>query len=361
MNNKDIKLVSSGSMFDNLNISLPPNNEIILDDMGRPSVMVKIPKATYEDLGLPGTGTFPAWIVNGKEVPYIYISKYQNVVVDGRAYSLPYQVPATYTNFDQAVECCQAKGAGWHLMSNVEWQAIALWCAKHECMPSGNNNYAYGDYYATSEKGAPMPVYDEDYGDNIPYTATGSGPKSWFHNNDLSGIADLNGNVYEWVGGIRCHNGEFQIIPENNTALHLDQSAESAEWKAILPGTTINNTTFVTPGTAGTLISISGGLGKNGTDTAANSSGVWFDRTADKCSANLTVIPKEAYAHGLLNNGITSERQDYTYFSKLADRLFFRGGYFNGYGDSGVFSLYGLYVRSFSVFDLGFRSAYVPL
>jgi len=30
MNNKDIKLVSSGSMFDNLNISLPPNNEIIL-------------------------------------------------------------------------------------------------------------------------------------------------------------------------------------------------------------------------------------------------------------------------------------------------------------------------------------------
>lgn len=360
-NNKDIKLVSSGSMFDNLNISLPPNNEIILDDMGRPSVMVKIPKATYEDLGLPGTGTFPAWIVNGVEVPYIYISKYQNIVVDGRAYSLPYKVPAAELTFDQAVEYCQAKGTGWHLMSNVEWQAIALWCAKNDCMPGGNNNNAYGDYYATSEKGAPMPTYMETYGDNVPYTATGSGPKSWFHNNDLSGIADLNGNVLEWVGGIRCNNGEFQIIPENNTALHLDQSAESAEWKAILPGTTINNTTFVTPGTAGTLISISGGLGVNGTDTAANSSGVWYNRTSDKCSANLTVIPKEAYAHGLLNNGITSDRQDYTYFSKSTDRLFCRGGSFVHEGNSGVFDLYGNRARSRSDYPLGFRSAYVPL
>lgn len=357
----DIKLTSASSMFENLNISLPPNNEILLDDKGRPSVMVKIPKASYSDLGLPGLGTHPAWIVNGKEVPYIYVSKYQNVVVDGRAYSLPYKAPGVYVNFDQAVEYCQSKGKGWHLMSNVEWQAIALWCAKNDCMPGGNNNYNYNDYYNTTEKGAPMPIYDDNYGSGIPYTATGSGPKSWFHNNDFSGIADLNGNVYEWVGGIRTDNGEFQIIPDNNTAMQVDQSATSSEWKAILPGTTINNATLVTPGTSGTLISISGGLGVKGTDTAKSSSGTWYSRTASTCSSSLTIIPKQAYAHGLLNNGIESTRQDYTYFSTSADRLFCRGGSYYDYDYAGVFYLSGGLGRSDSDCNLGFRSAYVPL
>ena len=340
------------------NIALPPNNEIVYDDKGNPSVMVKIPKLTYEDLGLTGSGTFPAWIVNGKEVPYIYISKYQNIVSDGRAYSLPYQQPRNYVNFDEAVEFCQAKGKGWHLMSNLEWQAIALWCAKNDCMPGGNNNYAYGDYYQTSEKGAPMPYLEywnpddpsEGY-DEYPLTATGSGPKSWFHNNDFSGIADLNGNVLEWVGGIRFHNGEVQVIPENNTALHLSQAADSAEWKAILPGTTVNNATLVAPGTAGSLIITSGGLGISGTDTAANASGRWFDRTAEGCSANLTAIPKEAFAHGLLNPGIETERQDYVYFSKSADRLCYRGGFYGDYDNSGVFYFSGGDGRSCS--DLG--------
>lgn len=357
----DIKLASANSMFENLNISLPPNNEILLDDKGRPSVMVKIPKATYADLGLSGSGTHPAWIVNGTEVPYIYVSKYQNVVVDGRAYSLPYKAPRKYVNFDQAVEYCQAKGAGWHLMSNVEWQAIALWCAKNECMPGGNNNGSYGDYYKTTEKGAPMPVYDDSWSSDVPYTATGSGPKSWFHNNDFSGIADLNGNVYEWVGGIRLNSGEFNIIPDNNTALHLDQSSTSTEWKAILPGSNINNATLVTPGTTGTLITISGGLGVKGTDTAASSSGVWYNRKASTCSSNLTVIPKQAYAHGLLNNNIESTRQDYAYFGSSGETLFCRGGCCNDSGYAGVFCLRGLNGRSSSFSDLGFRSAYVPL
>ena len=356
----DIRLMTQQEGNKLSNLVLPPNNEIVVDDLGKPSVMVKIPKMTYEDLGLTGSGTFPAWIVDGKEVPYIYISKYQNIVENGRAYSLPYQVPAVYTNFDQAVEYCQAKGKGWHLMSNLEWQAIALWCAKNDCMPGGNNNYAYGDYYKTSEKGAPMPVYDDNYGEDVPYTATGSGPKSWFHNNDFSGIADLNGNVYEWVGGIRFNNGEVQVIPENNTVLHLDQSATSDAWKAILPGTTANNATFVVPGTSGSLILTSGGLGINGTDTAAGGSGVWFERTAETCSANLKVIPKEAYAHGLLNNGITTERQDYYYFAKSADRLCCRGGSYAFDDRSGVFFFFGD-GRSYSDRGLGFRSAFVNL
>ena len=71
----DIKLMTQQESNKLSNLVLPPNNEIIVDDLGKPSVMVKIPKFTYEDLGLPGSGTHPAFIVNGKEVPYIYISK----------------------------------------------------------------------------------------------------------------------------------------------------------------------------------------------------------------------------------------------------------------------------------------------
>ena len=71
----DIKLLTHEEGFKmvsaNGNLALPPNNEIIYDDLGNPSVMVKIPKFTYEDLGLPGSGTHPAFIVDGKEIPYI--------------------------------------------------------------------------------------------------------------------------------------------------------------------------------------------------------------------------------------------------------------------------------------------------
>lgn len=360
MDNKDIKLVSAESMFSNLNLSLPPNNEIVLDDHGLPSVMVKIPKLTYEDLGLPSSGTFPAWIVNGKEVPYIYISKYQNVVVDGRAYSLPYQIPAVYTNFDQAVEYCQAKGAGWHLMSNVEWQAIALWCAKNNCMPGGNNNTSYGDCYATSEKGAPVGMYDDNNGNIFPHTATGSGPKSWFHNNDFSGIADLNGNVSEWVGGIRMQNGEVNIIKDNDTVLHKDQGANSTEWQAILPGTNVNNATLVAPGTTGTLISIDGGLGVNGTDSKEAFASCVFNRLASACSTALTNrIPKQAYAHGLIVPPITTERSDYAYIASIDELVFDRGGFCISGFESGIFNIHN-FERSASAISLGFRSAYVP-
>ena len=99
-----------------------PNNEILYDDKGLPSVMVKIPKMTYADLGLgASTATFPAFLVNGQEVDAIYISKYQNIVQNGRAYSLPGQDPKANINFDTALKACTDKGAGWHLMTAFEW------------------------------------------------------------------------------------------------------------------------------------------------------------------------------------------------------------------------------------------------
>ncbi len=342
---KNIYLTSREKSLEELSLSLPANNEIIVDDLGNPSVMVKIPKLTYADVGI-GTSTkaLPAFIVNGKEIPYIYVSKYQNIVENDRAYSLPYKVPKVYVNYDQAHEYCNNKGEGWHLMTNAEWAAVALWCKKHDCMPYGNNNWNYGDYYHTTDKGAPMPVYDGNYGDNIPYTATGSGPKDWYHNNDFSGIADLNGNVYEWVGGLRLNAGEIQIIPDNDAAMAVDQSADSALWKAIS-----QTGTMVAPGTANTL--------KFNTSTGIKTSGQFKSMTV----ASGITIPDYLKALALYpNDEADTYRDDYFYAGTSGEKVPYRGGYCNDVDSAGVF-YFGLdRGRAGGSFDLGFRSAYVP-
>lgn len=340
----DIKLMTQQESNKLSNLVLPPNNEIIVDDLGKPSVMVKIPKFTYEDLGLSGSGTHPAFIVDGKEVPYIYISKYQNIVENGRAYSLPYQRPHHTVNFDEAKAFCEAKGKGWHLFSNAEWAAVALWCKKNNCMPYGNNNYNYGDYYNTSEKGAPMGEYNEDWGEDIPYTATGSGPKSWFHNNDFSGIADLNGNVYEWVSGVRVNAGELQVIENNNSAMGVDESATSELWKAISQAGA-----YVAPGTEGAIK-----FGSSGIQT----SGMFKEATA----ADGVTIPTLVKALALFpNDAADTYRDDYYWAGTSGERLFYRGGYCNGYGYAGVFYYDGYSGRSDAYGYLGFRSAFVEL
>ena len=53
-----------------------PNNEILLDNAGKPSIMVRIPKMTYAQLGMgESTALFPAFIINGQEVDEIYMSQ----------------------------------------------------------------------------------------------------------------------------------------------------------------------------------------------------------------------------------------------------------------------------------------------
>ena len=76
--------------FDALKLSVEasmPNNTVLFDDKGMPSIMVKIPKFKISDVITGGSqSTHPAFIVNGVEKDHIYISKYQNIVIDDRAY-----------------------------------------------------------------------------------------------------------------------------------------------------------------------------------------------------------------------------------------------------------------------------------
>ena len=56
--------------FDLTNLAvtgLAPGNELIYDNAGMPSIMVKIPKMTYKQLGMgESAAVHPAFIVNGQ-------------------------------------------------------------------------------------------------------------------------------------------------------------------------------------------------------------------------------------------------------------------------------------------------------
>ena len=57
----------------------------------------------YSDIITGGTQeTLPWWIVDGVEKEVIWVSKYINVVVNDRAYSLPMKDPKAYIDFDTA-------------------------------------------------------------------------------------------------------------------------------------------------------------------------------------------------------------------------------------------------------------------
>ena len=110
------------SNFDDLAMAVASfggNNAVKFDDLGMPSIMVGIPKMKYSDIITGGTQeTLPWWIVDGVEKEVIWVSKYINVVVNDRAYSLPMKDPKAYIDFDTALAVCRRKGEGWHLNQN---------------------------------------------------------------------------------------------------------------------------------------------------------------------------------------------------------------------------------------------------
>ena len=345
--------------FDDLKLSIEAlsggKNTVLFDDLGMPSVMVPFPKLKMSDLIAGGSENIhPAFSVDGVEKSVIYVSKYQNIVLNERGYSLPMRDPRASLNFDQAVAYCRNKGKGWSLTPYSLWSAIALWCRKNGTMPRGNNNYG-ADHAYGHEKG--VPTYYES--GKIARCATGSGPNTWNHNWMPDGIADLNGNVWEWCAGMRLMNGEIQIIPYANCmAADASMGASSTLWKAIAA-----DGTLVEPGTAGTLKYnyVSGHIQLTSGDITPEDT--WRGDTYQNMTLDSALtVPEIAKALLIYPDEPGGDYGgDGHYMNNSGERLPRCGGYWSSTSDAGVFSVNLSAPRSDSDSYIGFRSAYCEL
>ena len=352
-------------------------NTVVFDDLGMPSVMVPVVKQKYSDLITGGTqDTFPCFIIDGVEKDVINVSKFENIVVNGRAYSLPLKDPKVYISFDEALQACRNKGNGWGLMPGCLWQMLALWSRKNGTIPHGNTNYGcYGE--APFEKGVPKA---KDTSGRVLRIGTGSGPETFYHNHKSSGIADLCGNIWEWTADSRLVNGEIQIIPYGNCMrLDCSMSATSTEWKAILPSGEL-----VAPGTAGTLKYDNTKAG-DGTQTNHSIGGPVFLSTTRE-HPMYTGGDTEAYYGYVANNpnmqGLTAKtgvnvpqilkayglfpvdedlNGDGLYIRNYGERLPVRGGHWGDGVAAGEFALSLCDSRSRGNTGVGFRAAFVNL
>lgn len=222
---------------------------VLYAEGGEPSFFFVLPKFAIEDIDPAlGAGTHPAFIINGQEVPRLFIGQYKGAVVNGRLLSLPNTAPAVNLTLQGASNYARAAGAGWHLMTNAEWAAIALWCYKNGWLPSGNTYYGRNNY-AAHETALRVNGGSPGVASGSGATMSASGPVSWRHNNQAFGIADLGGNLREWVSGVRLANGELQIFQNNDAAAYDGTFATAPGWKAVK----LSNGSLVAPGTAGTV------------------------------------------------------------------------------------------------------------
>jgi hypothetical protein len=352
-------------------------NTLLFDDLGMPSVMVRIPCFRWSDVVDGGEDAVcSAFIVGGQVKDCIYISKYLNIIENGRAYSLPDRDPAHTLTIDEARTACAEKGPGWHLMSNAEWMAIAHWCRKNETVPHGNN-YSGCEFSAVHEHGVLT------HG-TMPYvlpearTLTGSGPNTWSHDWSGAGICDLNGNVWDFVSGLRVKDGELQVIPENDSALNVDESDTSPYWKAI-----DTNGRYVAPKSPNTYKYDS--VNPGNADEAANMlpGGVKLstvvsqpEYTGNKPDADYhawSMMPFRAMTaeeaappHILLKElglfPVSDEIGETHFFIRnYGERIALRGGSWLDKAGSGVFELYLRDSRGWRFPDVGFRAAFVEL
>ena len=332
-------------------------NTVLFDDGGMPSVMVPIFSRLSSELDpTMGDTVHPAFRAGGKNYTVVYISKFQNIVSGGRAYSLPLQDPAGSASFDEAVRICRAKGRGWGLTPAALWSAVALWCRKNGTQPRGNN-YFGRDYSRREESG--VVTFREDFRDSR--VAAGSGPSSWYHDGTPDGIADLYGNVSEWCAGVRLVRGELQLIPDSDAILpETSMSEDSEQWRGILA-----DGGFARPGSEGSLKLDYAGRSWKISEKISSSE----DDTRECLFRDMSYDPEEL-KEGVpqfikeltlfpASRSLSPYHSDYLYANNAQDeRILLRGGNWTSGTHAGVFYSAIDATRTRTLPRLGFRSAY---
>lgn len=328
---------------------------VLYDDQGYPNYMVRIPAFNLEDIDADlGTGRHPAFIVNGTDKAEIFIGAFQATVYNSRALSLPGLDPTVNVDWDAVNTYCTNKGAGWHLMTNWEWAAVAWWNIKqvedsvlgHQ--PRGNTDHGrtHDEYQETGTRqdGA---TYDPGESSGLGRILTGSGPATWRHDLSVAGIADLVGNIWEWVGGLKIDGGRI-YMPSDNYYGQADGS-----WPATDVYFENDSGTLRLSDTAGAV--------------DASISVVWDALSMDAgydalAEATRKLMVAALIAPRLTNAGaapMTEEAIGRLYANTTDERVARRGGYWGHGSGAGLGALCLFYSRSHSSAAHGCRPAFV--
>jgi len=334
---------------------------VLYDDLNNPSYMFRLTPFNLEDIDpVYGTGVHPAFYVNGVLKKEIFIGAFQSKVISSRACSLPGADPTTNVNFDTAKTYCTSKGAGWHLMTNWEWAAVALWCLKNGFQPRGNTNYGRS-HGATYETGTRIDGIAPGTTSEIARTLTGSGPASWRHNNTFTGIADLVGNVSEWVDGLKLADGKIYMPSDNNfnlaetswpdTGVKFDSTATGDE---SIPAQDIGD-----PVISNAITKYAGPTGDDGQYGYLQITN-WKDLTKkDGYTVPISMLQALIAPITLAGGTYSQDPKGALYVRNYGARFPLRGGtWFDGAG-AGLFCLDLNYARSNSFSILGFRLAFI--
>lgn len=330
-----------------------PTNKVIYDDAGLPSIMVFFEAKSISDSyrGLVGDSVAPAFKVNGNDISGFWLSKYNNMLINGKGYSLPLQQPHINITYTESYNACRDKGTGWHLYTNAERAYISAMCRYiNEYIPRGNNSFGTG--IAKYETG----IRCEN---NTNVVLTGSGPVTWTHDGTTSGVCDLCGNINNYISGLRLVYGEIQVIADNDAAdTNNPENATSTLWKAI--------------NTSGTLIQPSGD------GNSPNSLRYFYDSSADKICLDTVSSEgvdkykyfKDIYTTLELPNivkllGLYPDNEFYgnegiRVSTGISEAMATVGGNYGGYGLSGLAMLDMMNItRTNKSVGTGFRSAYI--
>lgn len=310
------------------------NNVVIFDDRGIPSIMCRFvrPKDTEE---IPAV-----FKIGDKVADAIYISKYPNTVIDGRAYSMPMADPTVNITFDEAVQACRCKGLGWHLMTAVEYEYLLNQSREKGTMPHGNTDWGK-DYYHKDEQGKVS---------NFGRTYTGTGPVTWNHDHTPYGVSDLNGNVWELLAGLRIKDGIIEYIPDNKAASsYCDLSRDSEEWQQVKT----NRGPVRVNVECGDIAIVD--LPEH-EEYEPDYDGVRIE----ELEVELSEIPQALRDLGIIpEKRAEKENKTYVYFDATeGEYLPFRGSAFRNTSDSGPSALRLAHPRSDSYGGVGFRSAF---
>ena len=207
-------------------------------------------------------------------------------------------------------------------------------------MPHGNTDYGK-DYYHKEEKA------DCD-GCGYGRSKTGSGPATWNHDNTIYSVSDLNGNVWEWLAGLRLLNGAIEYIPNNDAAL-TGWLKDSTAWQQLR---TARGPVWVEVEAGEITITDR----KAAEDYTPDYDGT---RIAD-LKIDLQEVPQALKDLGIVpDKRAESELKTYVYFDATeGEWLPIRGSSFYNTSNAGASALTLSSPRSYSHVSVGFRSAF---